>query len=390
MKLSSIFLVGLFFLTEPIFSMDDKIEDSRWSSSSPLTLTKLSGPADATQRTEEETKGASDLTTVSQQIKSLCCELESAKKEIQFLREALAWTINPFFPEISDPSILAFRSRLQAQLSTLFGRQKLGIEEKETSYLLFFTNSASKITDYIPNSEVQAALRILIKSVEISSDLYDLFKKDKPSPYIFSSFAEIDRVSYLVSAGIASIYSPQIEQLDESQAIILAECAYSSLSSLVKRSKRKGTAGILPEQLILALGTYHLGILKKAFSLPGNPHRRATVIAHIGQNNWYDMDLFLGSGIRVGEENYIVEAKYYFYYNPHNIQGLIYTSVPDKSDIYGYRNGTDSYLKYLKNSDTIILSPEEQLGKIKSGEIRDLKGTNTLSPGDGIEEIVDA
>lgn len=344
--LSFFILPVIVFATTNIgWGAEQQDDDNRWSEH-PLSPALIQVP------------GNGNATNAS--IVEIRTELERAKQEILFLRSALAWAINPFFPHISDPSVLAFRGRLQARLSTLFGKQKLEIEGEETSYLMIFTNSVDSITEYIPNTEVQTALKILVKSVQIGRELYAYARQAQNNPYIFSSFAEIDRVSYLVSAGIASIYSPQIERLDESQAITLAECAYNSLSSFVKRSRNNGRIGISPDQLILALGKYHLGTVQRVFARPGNPHRRATLIAHINNGNWYDMDLFLGSGIKVENSYYNPTNTAYYYYNPRNTQGLIYTKAPNLSGTYGFRNGTLQYV-YELNLDEPNVPPFNRL-----------------------------
>jgi hypothetical protein len=249
-------------------------------------------------------------------------------------------------PETNHKSVRIFRDKIQASLSTFFGRKKLGIQSEEDTLLMLGLDLAQEAGGYIPVPGVATAINIMVNVGKIA---YENFVT--PPIVSFNSFADIDRLSFLVAEGIAAIYSPQIRELNDSQARILAESAHDSLESFLKRAYAGGKTVITPDQLVLVLGKYHLGIIRnKNPMLLGNPHRRAVLLGKINGNNWYDMDLFLGSGINVannGVETKFISKSNCAYYYSGGFSGLIYTKVSDKSSIYGSRIGTFSYANDL-------------------------------------------
>lgn len=271
----------------------------------------------------------SRITALSARI----AKLEEENKQLK--AGPLSWMIVTT-PETNHPTVRVFRDRIQASLSTFFGRKKLGIEGPEDTLLMLGLDLMVEAGGYVPVPGVSTAINIMVNVGKIA---YENLAAAAPI-VTFNSFADIDRLSFLVAEGIAAIYSPQIKQLNESQALVLASSAHDSLESFLKRAYSQGKTVITPDQLILVLGKYYLGTYRYKWS-KWKPHRRAVFLGRIDGENWYDMDLFLGSGISVSHNgrrfHYGSPAQCAYYYSCSGVfSGCVYTRVPDRNETYGH------------------------------------------------------
>lgn len=174
---------------------------------------------------------------------------------------------------------------------------------------------------------------------------------DKKLYYIFSSFSHIDKVCHYIAEGIAGIHAPQIELLTKKGAEDLADSAGKTLKYYI--SKHKGKL-FTPDNLAFALGQYCINT-----DTSRTVHKRCKKIeCNNNEVPLYDVDIFLGSGIKVGDTYYERKEsneEAYFYIKD-GISGRVYTKAPTNTGTYGYRNATADCLEQLQK-DYKSLSP---------------------------------
>jgi hypothetical protein len=301
-----------------------------------------------------------DVKKVSGDVGQLQAEMKEVKAAIQNFNKAFQHLIPRPIETENDYVLSGFRNRLQSHLTGYFGAYKVagaGLFERSKPTAFLAMDVGSAFLGCIPEPLEAASVELALMLVKIGYEKYQE-KEDEKMYHIFSSYAAIDKASYLIADGIASIYAPQITQLSYKGAVDLADSAAHTLKWFIehraKKDKILGGRMIKPDELVLVIGQYY----KPEDSLlraSKDPYKFCKKLDRKPNSNLpescYDMDIFLASGIKVGETGYHNNATHYLYGNKKwdlTDNHFVYTAGLDGSSSYGYRNANQVYLEGIQ------------------------------------------
>ena len=281
-----------------------------------------------------------------------------------------------------------FRHYLSKNLSQLFGRKHLGLEEEEETIAIIGMrvgiNAASvaasvfgagaianaalgglldagiQILDDAGNIALKAENRSSLKCFVVSS--IGIPEHDMPEyNFFFTSFSEIDYISALITDEITKIYKDFIINIEPKSAMQLAKSVTNNIACFLKYH-----AEFDPEQRIKHVDPYAIiNSVGQCYNVPARNrnvnfrwwifHYNNTTPLNIinSRKKWYDIDILLGSRVKTpndethkSNENRFIMKRGRF----ERVGGLTYGSIPDKHDKLTTENGEVEVYRHLESA----------------------------------------